>query len=389
VDAGGARDKMAAMDRTAEDRFAAEDRFPAPQVLRLCRQAIAARRLDLGGLRVLTEAGVGYHCMAPVVAALAGATEVYAVSRDSAQAARKDAETQTWSLAEAAGVLRRLQLVSTRLQAPLDTIDIVTDLPGVRPVDESILRTLSDTAVVTLMRGVAHWRPADVDIAGCRRSGIAVAGLDEEAVGLLRYAPLAVIWGLTALGVEATGGVILVAGSGRAYPYVVRALAQLGARVLVAAPESAGRIALHGGEKVGDGLAEPAALGRLGEADALVLAPDLPGDRLLGPGTPLEAHAVAAEAPHLAVVCGGADIEARALAEAGLRVWPSPHGGHSAAVEELLPRPVVESLVAGLKVGEVMARARRGGSSPVAAEQAAAAEAHAELLPKDIAAPRR
>jgi hypothetical protein len=98
---------------------------------------------------------------------------------------------------------------------------------------------------------------------------------------------------------------------------------------------------------------------------------------------------VAAEAPHLAVVCGAADGEARALAEAGLRVWPSPHGGGPATAGELLPRPVVESLVAGLKVGEVMARARRGGSSPVAAEQAAAAEAHAELLPKDIAALRR
>jgi len=389
VDAGATPDKMTTMDRTADARFATDERFPAPQVLRLCRQAIAERRLDLGGLHVLTEAGVGRRRIAPVVAALAGATEVYAVSRDSAQAARRDAEAQTWSLAEAAGVLRRLHLVPTRLQAPLDTIDIVTDLPGVRPIDESILRTLSDTAVVTLMRGAAHWRPADVDIAGCRRAGVAVAGLDEEAVGLLRYAPLAVIWGLTALGVEATGGVVLVAGSGRAYPYVVRALAQLGARVLVAAPESAGRIALHGGEKIGDGLAEPAAVGRLGEADALVLTPDLPGDRLLGPGTPLDAHVVAAEAPHLAVVCGAADIEAHAFAEAGLRVWPSPHGGGPATADDLLPRPVVESLVASLKVGEVMARARRGGSSPLAAEQAAAAQAHAELLPKDAAAHRR
>ncbi|MEE4276757.1 MAG: hypothetical protein V2J16_12925, partial [Thermoleophilia bacterium] len=95
------------------------------------------------------------------------------------------------------------------------------------------------------------------------------------------------------------------------------------------------------------------------------------------------------EAPHLAVVCGAAETEARALAEAGLRVWPSPHGGGPASAGELLPRPAIEALVAGLKVGEVMARARRGGSSPLAAEQAAAAQAHAELLPKDVAAHRR
>ena len=36
-----------------------------------------------------------------------------------------------------------------------------------------------------------------------------------------------------------------------------------------------------------------------------------------------------------------------------------------------------------------MTRARRRGSSPLAAEQLAAAEAHAELLPKDLSAARR
>ena len=36
-----------------------------------------------------------------------------------------------------------------------------------------------------------------------------------------------------------------------------------------------------------------------------------------------------------------------------------------------------------------MTRARRRGSSPLAAEQLAAEEAHAELLPKDLPATRR
>lgn len=375
---------MPSMD-TTDDRFACDARFPTAQVLRLAHEAVAARGLDLGGLRVLTEAGVGYRRVAAVVAALAGAAEVYAVSRDSARAARRDAEAQTEHLARAAEVLRRVRLVPTRLQAPLADIDIVTDLPGVRPVDESILRSLSATAVVSLMRGVARWRAADVDIAGCRRAGVAVAGLDEEAVGLLRYTALTVLRGLGELGVEAGHGVIAVAGMGRTYPYVVRALAQLGTRVLVAAPESAGRIGLHGGEKIGDGLGDAPALDRLAEADALVLAPELPDERLLGPGTQVDVGAVVRTAPHLAVVCGGAEIEARALADAGLRVWPPA----PATVEDLLPRPVIEQLVAGLKVGEIMARARRAGSSPVAAEQAAAAEAHAELLPKDVSAARR
>jgi hypothetical protein len=58
-------------------------------------------------------------------------------------------------------------------------------------------------------------------------------------------------------------------------------------------------------------------------------------------------------------------------------------------VDDLLPQAVVARYAAGLKVGEVMTRARRRGSSPLAAEQLAAADAHAELLPKDLSSLRR
>ena len=55
------------------------------------------------------------------------------------------------------------------------------------------------------MRGASHWRPADVDVATCRRHSIAVAALDEEGVGLYRYQPLAVLAALFDLGVEVAG----------------------------------------------------------------------------------------------------------------------------------------------------------------------------------------
>ena len=255
------------------DRFACDDRFPGPQTVRLIRRAIERTRLDLKGLRVLTEASVGYRRITPVIAALAGADEVYAVGRDTVAASRKEAEEQTAYLAELARVGARIKLLSTRLQAPLDTVDIVTDLPGVRPIDESIVRNVAETAAVTLMRGAAHWRGGDVDVATCRRHGVAVAGVDEEAVGLHRYPPLAVLAALLDLGVEVAGSTVVVAGDGPACAYVVQALARLGARVLVAAPETAGRIGLYGGEKTGETLADEAVAGRLAEADALVLCP--------------------------------------------------------------------------------------------------------------------
>ena len=74
------------MQPAADPRYACDDAFPGRHVLRLIRRAVERHRLDLGGLRVLTEAGVGYRRVTPVIAGLAGASEVYAVARDSCEA---------------------------------------------------------------------------------------------------------------------------------------------------------------------------------------------------------------------------------------------------------------------------------------------------------------
>lgn len=369
----------------ADIRFACDERFPWRRVLRLAERSIAARRLDLSGLRVLTEAAVGYRRLTPVIAALAGAAEVYAVGRDSVSASRRDAEAQTSWLAGVAGVRERIRFYPTRLQAPLHAVDIVTDLPGVRPIDESIVRNLTAGAVVSLMRGTSSWRSTDVDVASCRRGGIPVAGLDEDAVGFYRWAALTAVHGLLGLGVEIGGATLAIAGDGAGYGHVVRALAQLGARLLVAAPDNAGRIALYGGEKIGDDLADLAARGRLAEAEAVLVCPSEPGRRVIGPGAEIDPADLAQLAPHLAVLCLAGEVDRRGLAAAGLTAWPA---GGPAAPSDLLPQAVVELHTAGLRVGEVMARARRRGSSPPVAEELAAGEAHAELLPKDVA-PRR
>ena len=73
---------------TADERYACDSRFPGLQAIRLIHHAIAATRLDLKGLRVLSEAATGYRRITPVLAALAGADRVYAVGRDSARVSR-------------------------------------------------------------------------------------------------------------------------------------------------------------------------------------------------------------------------------------------------------------------------------------------------------------
>ncbi len=371
------------MQPTADPRYACDDAFPGRHVLRLIRRAVERHRLDLGGLRVLTEAGVGYRRVTPVIAGLAGAAEVYAVARDSFEASRREAEEQTAYLCAVAGLGERVRFVANRLQAALGEVDIVTDLPGVRPVDEAVLRNVGESASVTLMKGISHWRAADVDAATCRRRGVAVAGVDEDGIDLYRFLPDAATWGLLQLGVTVSGAVVLVAGDGLAYTKVARGLADAGAHVLGAAPDGAGRVSLCGARKVADALPEAVGAGVLAEADALILCPSDAEARTVGPRGWIEAAALAVAAPHLAVVSLSGEPDRRGLAGAGLRSWP---GAGDPAPLELLPAPLIELHTAGLKVGEVMARARRRGSSSLAAEQVAAVEAHAELLPKDLTA---
>jgi len=100
----------------------------------------------------------------------------------------------------------------------------------------------------------------------------------------------------------------------------------------------------------------------------------------------VDAARLAAAAPHLAVVGLEAETDLRALGAAGLRCRAA---GGPDGVLDLLPQAVVARHAAGLKVAEVMTRARRRGSSPLAAEQLAAEEAHADLLPKDLSGVRR
>src|SRR5665647_1377137 len=131
------------MNEVPDPRFACDDAFPGRHVLRLIRRSIERHRLDLHGLRVLTEAGVGYRRVTPAIAALAGAAEVYAVARDSLQASRKAAEQQTAYLARLAGIQDRVHGLPTRLQARRQDVHAVLDAGEPGEILRLLLRLLA------------------------------------------------------------------------------------------------------------------------------------------------------------------------------------------------------------------------------------------------------
>jgi hypothetical protein len=86
------------------------------------------------------------------------------------------------------------------------------------------------------------------------------------------------------------------------------------------------------------------------------------------------------------------DLDRAALARFGLRYWPieAPPLGHQGVLPSNVgPEPIVRLQSGGLKVGEVMARARAaagGAGSPTAAVAAAVASGFGQALPGEAIA---
>jgi hypothetical protein len=329
---------------------------------RVAEKAIACLGLDLGGLHVLTEAASGPYLWTPLLAALAGAGRVEAVAADTPYHRAEDVRTDTLAAAERWGVADRLRVVSRATAAP-EEADVVTNTGAVRPIDAALVARLRGTAVVALMWETWEHLPEQVDLDACRARGVLVLGTDERR-GPCAIAPYVGLLGVRALldlGLEVVrtrvvvlGGQDLVAGG------IERGLRAAGADVV--------RVAALDDLRVGD-------------AEALVVAEHaaraplaLPVDELAGAGTAV------------AVVAG--TVDAGALRAAGVPVTPeriAPPGAMSLHAGMLGVRPVLELYAAGLRVGEVAARARLEGLGVREAARRALCDAPAMDFPGEAA----
>ena len=355
-------------------RFACDGRFPAQRVLRLIRERIASYDLDLAGLTVLTEAATGYYRVTPVIAALAGAERVLALARDTRFGTVDQVREQTAYLTDQAGLHKQIELVASRAGAVFGAADLITNLGGVRPIDRWAVAHCKPAAVVSLMFGGNDWRPHEVDLAACWERGIAVAGVDEAAIDLFRFTSQRLAWFLLELGLETVGCRYLFVGDGSVFAKVMAFLSRAGAEVLAVTGEADDSIRASGGQKVARNLREAPAWEALQTADALFTFDPLRERDFISSTGELTPEELAQLAPAISVVNYSGNVDRAGLQAVGINCFPrhDPGGGHSAnTIGEILPAPVVELHTAGLKVGQIMARARSEGRSYLEAEQAA------------------
>lgn len=317
------------------------------RIVNLIQEVIAALDLDLSGMVVLTEAASGPYVVTPIIAALAGAETVFALTRDSQYASADAVTAQTRAL----GVLCRIpegKIEICRERSPhlFAQADIVTNLGFVRPLDAATVATMKPTAVVPLMCEAWEFRSSDIDLNACRSRGVTVLATNEEhpKVDVFAYSGWLALKMLFDAQIEIHKSRMVIVSSDKFGLTIQRRLESCGARpVLVTDLSSAG----HRDE--------------LAKCDVLVIADYSRADTIIGPDGDIQTSDLARRAPAATVLQYAGRIDAAGLLASGLAVYPRTEiGAHRMALTlaGLGPRPVIELHAAGLKVGQALIDAR-------------------------------
>lgn len=313
--------------------------FHPARLARLAREAVDTLALDLRGRTVYTEAATGAYVVTPILAALAGAQRVTAITRATPYGSIDDVLAQTRELAELLGVWGQIAVGTERSPADVAEADVVTNSGHVRPIDADFVSWMKPGAVVPLM--FEAWEIQcgrfDIDLDALRTKGIEVAGTNERhpAVGVFEHlGPMAVVL-LTQCGVAVRGARVAVVCDNPFLPYLVGGLDRAGAEVW--AGESLGAVTDHA--------ARP---------DVVLVALRPRGYPTVDASA---AQLLARRWPDAIVAQYWGDIDRPALAAAGLPYWPPepPPPGHMAVLPSAVgPEPIVCLQAGGLKVAQVL-----------------------------------
>ena len=335
------------------------------RLVRLMQAAVRDCDLNLDGATVLTEAASGAYVVTPIVAALAGAT-VHAFTRSTRYGSVEEVQAETVSLARSAGVADRVAVHAALTPELISAADIITNSGHLRPIDADFIAAAKSGAVVSLMYEVWELRPDDVDLLAAAQRWFPLAGTNERhpALDVFSYlGPLAVNL-LHGSGIPVYRNSVLLLCDNDFAPFIEKGLVGAGADVVLAA-------GLHA--------AAP------GNYDAVLVAiHPRPGCEL---GAPDAAH-IAEIAPGALIAQFWGDIDRAAFAANGLTVTPAtaPKPGHMGILlSDLGPDPIVRLQTGGLKVGELLWRARRDGWNPAQSVARAVESGFAQAVPSALA----
>lgn len=334
-------------------------------------------KLDLSGLVVLTEAASGNYIYTPLIAALANARKVIALTRDSGYGKARDVKENTHLLARYFDIEKsRIQIVEGLSAQIIGKVDIVTNLGFLRPIDKEFISKLKPTAAISLMYETWEFREEDLDLHECWKKGTAVLGTNEqhEVLRIFDYIGHLCLKILLEAEIEVFRSKIILVGDNDFGRNIVGTLFAAGAEVLWVTNASGAEVKKLGGTKIGCNLKELSVQSSVRHCDAIIVNTYPDRNVVIGECGDISARRLKELAPGTTIIQLNGLIERESLNMLGIACLPTkePRIGHMGwTLAYLGPKPVVALNSGGLKVGELLARARLKGLSRVQAEQEA------------------
>lgn len=323
--------------------------------------------LDLRGLTVVTECASGAYAYTPITALLAGA-RVFALGRDGSYGKFEDHARVLRALCSEFSLDGELRIEHKSSFDAWSEADIVTNSGMLRPLTGAIISQLKPTAVIPLMWEPWEFRDDDLDLRAALQKGIPVIGTNEHHphADMFGYPGMLALHLLFNLGIEGWNNRLVLLGGGLTGKLIAETFQQLGFDFdwyTLTGQEQPHRCYPY--TELGRILDYP-------HLDAIVSADHVYREQILGPQGFLSFSAIYERFPHLRYghLCGG--VDAAELAATGLEYLPEAirsAGYMSYETDNLGPRPVIELSSAGLKVGELGARARLSGKTEAEAAQ--------------------
>ncbi|MGE7809776.1 hypothetical protein [Lysinibacillus capsici] len=315
-----------------------------PRVRRLINEAITKLNLNLKGYTVYTEAGTGLYAVTPAIAIFAGAEKVYAISKDTNYGTAAEAFQEVEKIINDTELSRKLVKTFTKDSQHLYEADIVTNLGHVRPINEDIIKQLNlNKVVIPYMCEAWEQRIGDVDIFKCFKNNIPVMGTNEEheLINCFDSCGILAVKLLLEANLEIKGNKIAVYSTDKFGRVIYSTLKSLNADV-----------------KLFDNIKEIESDKEwLNNLDALIIADYLEKKQIVGKNGIINLRDISVNSPDVVIIPFAGEFDKEYADFFHLHIHPNESLSAirmSRTLAHLGPKPTIDLLAGGLKVGQIM-----------------------------------
>ncbi len=320
------------------------------RIKRLIERAIDFNELDLTNLVVFTETASNNYVVTSIIAAMAGA-KVYAITSDSQYGKAIEVEEFTYKFAEFCGIRDRIEVIFEKKEKIINKANIITNLGFVRPIDERFIGMMNENAVIPYMCEAWEYRECDIDLDACKSKNIPVMATDEHATGLDVFdfiGPLCMKM-LLELEIEIYKNKIVIVSDDEMGKTIENHLRRIGGEFYLI-----------------KNLRSKQNKSYLENCDALVIADYTSNDTFIGKDAQISAEELVELCREISVLQFAGDIDLDDLEKCNIPYFPKRRVGSyrmGMTFADIGPKPLIDLHCAGLKVGEVMAKARLSGKT--------------------------